>query len=75
MWVLRQNVGATPYSHWCAYAGVADLSVYIDRKHRGEGIDMQLLGEIERVAKENGFYKIVLFTFPFNQMGQGLYRK
>lgn len=26
-----------PYSHRCAYAGVADLSVYIDRSWRGKG--------------------------------------
>ncbi|WP_181738039.1 hypothetical protein [Thermoactinomyces mirandus] len=30
---------------------------------------------MERTAKENGFHKLVLFTFPFNQLGQGLYRK
>lgn len=27
------------------------------------------------MAKEYGFYKIVLFTFAFNELGQGLYRK
>jgi L-amino acid N-acyltransferase YncA len=25
-----------PYSHRCAYSGVADLSVYIAREHRGK---------------------------------------
>jgi L-amino acid N-acyltransferase YncA len=64
-----------PYSHRCAYAGVADLSVYVDRAWRGKGIGSKLLKALEEKAKENGFYKLVLFTFPFNQMGQRLYRK
>nr|WP_143013455.1 arsinothricin resistance N-acetyltransferase ArsN1 family A [Paenibacillus jilunlii] len=64
-----------PYSHRCAYNGVADLSVYIDRGFRGQGVGSSLLESLHKVAKENRFYKIVLFTFPFNQSGQGLYQK
>lgn len=64
-----------PYSHRCAYRGVADLSVYIDRKWRGKGLGTQLLQAIEEKAKANGFHKIVLFTFSFNKLGQGLYHK
>ncbi|MEH7418156.1 arsinothricin resistance N-acetyltransferase ArsN1 family A [Neobacillus drentensis] len=64
-----------PYSNRCAYAGVADLSIYIRRDYRGKGVGSILLREIERVAIKNDFYKIVLFTFPFNKLGQGLYRK
>ncbi|WP_025691145.1 arsinothricin resistance N-acetyltransferase ArsN1 family A [Paenibacillus zanthoxyli] len=64
-----------PYSHRCAYSGVADLSIYIDRESRGQGVGSSLLQALEDQAKEKDFYKIVLFTFPFNQQGQGLYRK
>lgn len=64
-----------PYSHRCAYSGVADLSVYIDRSYRGQGVGSSLLESLHKVAKENSFYKMVLFTFPFNQSGQGLYQK
>ncbi|MBR8660660.1 phosphinothricin acetyltransferase [Brevibacillus aydinogluensis] len=63
------------YSHRCAYNGVADLSVYVDRSVRGRGVGNHLLEALETEAKNNGFYKIVLFTFPFNGLGQGLYRK
>ncbi|MGE7604024.1 arsinothricin resistance N-acetyltransferase ArsN1 family A [Peribacillus sp. NPDC097675] len=63
------------YSHRSAYKGIADLSVYISRNHRGKGIGGLLLDSIEKLAEENDFHKIVLFTFPFNQMGQGLYKK
>ena len=64
-----------PYSHRCAYSGVADLSVYIRRELRGMGLGSALLSVLEHVAKTNGFHKIVLMTFPFNLSGQGLYRK
>jgi L-amino acid N-acyltransferase YncA len=61
------------YNNRCAYAGVADLSVYVARGYRGKGIGKLLLTAIEDSAKENDFHKIVLFTFPFNQLGQSLY--
>ncbi|MDM5357384.1 arsinothricin resistance N-acetyltransferase ArsN1 family A [Peribacillus sp. ACCC06369] len=64
-----------PYNNRCAYKGVADLSVYISRDHRGKGIGGLLLQSIEKIAEGNDFNKIVLFTFPFNQVGQGLYKK
>ncbi|WP_413310176.1 arsinothricin resistance N-acetyltransferase ArsN1 family A [Bacillus sp. 1P10SD] len=63
------------YNNRCAYNGVADLSVYISRENRGKGIGKKLIAELEFLAKENGFHKIVLFTFPFNQLGKGLYTK
>jgi L-amino acid N-acyltransferase YncA/protein-tyrosine-phosphatase len=64
-----------PYSHRCAYDGVADLSVYVAREARGTGIGSLLLLALEKTAKAHGFHKIVLFTFAFNTGGQGLYRK
>lgn len=64
-----------PYSHRCAYEGVADLSVYIDRGQRGKRVGTLLLKKLEKIGLENRFYKIVLFTFAFNGLGQGLYRK
>jgi phosphinothricin acetyltransferase len=64
-----------PYSHRCAYRGVADLSVYVERAARGTGVGTLLLRALERRAKENDFHKIVLFTLPFNAQGQRLYRK
>jgi L-amino acid N-acyltransferase YncA len=64
-----------PYSHRCAYAGVADLSIYVERNARGKGVGDQLLTALEKRARENAFHKIVLFTFPFNEAGQRLYRK
>jgi L-amino acid N-acyltransferase YncA len=64
-----------PYSHRCAYAGVADLSVYVAREVRGTGVGSLLMHALEKTAKAHDFHKIVLFTFTFNAGGQGLYRK
>jgi L-amino acid N-acyltransferase YncA len=62
------------YNNRCVYDGVADLSLYIARDYRGKGVGGRLLSSLEDAAKDNGFHKILLFTFPFNQLGQGLYR-
>lgn len=64
-----------PYSHRCAYAGVADLSIYVERDARGKGVGEALLVALEERARHNDFHKIVLFTFPFNGAGQRLYQK
>lgn len=64
-----------PYSQRCAYSGVAELSVYVKRSHRGKGIGGSLLPALEAEAKARDFHKIVLFTFPSNSLGQGLYKK
>ncbi|WP_160726015.1 arsinothricin resistance N-acetyltransferase ArsN1 family A [Bacillus sp. USDA818B3_A] len=72
---VRGWASLNPYSNRRAYDGVADLSIYISRDHRGSGLGKQLLAEIETIAATNHFHKIVLFTFPFNRSGQGLYRK
>lgn len=63
------------YSHRCAYDGVADLSIYVERSFRGHGVGQHLLEQLEKKAHSQGFHKIVLFTFAKNQLGQGLYRK
>jgi L-amino acid N-acyltransferase YncA len=64
-----------PYSHRCAYADVADLSIYVARSARGAGVGAVLLTAVEDVARRNGFHKIVLFALAFNATGQRLYRK
>jgi L-amino acid N-acyltransferase YncA len=64
-----------PYSHRCAYANVADLSIYVGRESRGGGAGTVLIGAVEDLARRNGFHKIVLFALTFNEAGQRLYRK
>lgn len=66
-------VSLNPYSYRPVYDSVADLSIYISRSYRGQGIGKVLLSSIEKKAVQSGIHKIVLFTFPFNKLGQGLY--
>ncbi len=68
-------VSLNPYSHRCAYRGVADLSVYVERGARGTGVGTALLRAIDARAKQNDFHKIVLFALAANVAGQSLYRK
>jgi len=63
------------FSHRCAHAAIADLSVYIARSHRGRGIGSLLLAEIESRASEAGFHKIVLHALEENERGKRLYSK
>jgi phosphinothricin acetyltransferase len=63
------------FSHRCAHSGIADLSVYVARAHRGHGLGYALLRELELCAAENGFHKIVLHALDTNEHGKNLYRK
>ena len=65
----------SPYNPRDAYKGVGEISVYIHRDFRGKGAGQKLLKQLEIEALNNNFYKLVLFTFPFNLLGQGLYNK
>jgi L-amino acid N-acyltransferase YncA len=63
------------FSHRCAHAEIADLSVYVARSHRGRGVGYGLLRRLTQVAMENGFHKIVLHALNQNELGKRLYRK
>jgi L-amino acid N-acyltransferase YncA len=63
------------FSHRCAHAAIADLSVYIARAYRGRGIGLSLLTSLEPLAREAGFHKIVLHALDANDHGKRLYRK
>ncbi|MFS1513103.1 arsinothricin resistance N-acetyltransferase ArsN1 family A [Chengkuizengella sp. SCS-71B] len=64
-----------PYNSRCAYNGVGEIAIYIERDSRGKGIGKALLRELELKATQFEFHKLLLFTFPFNKLGQGLYLK
>lgn len=63
------------FSHRCAHAAIADLSVYVARSHRGRGIGHALLGALEQHARRHGFRKIVLHALNGNEHGKRVYRK
>ena len=57
------------------WAGVADLSIYVERGARGTGVGTLLLSALEESARQHGFHKIVLFALTHNQAGRALYDK
>lgn len=59
-----------PYSHRCAYQGVADLSVYVDRACRGKGIGGLLLQALEKQLKRIIFIKSSSLHFPLTNLGK-----
>jgi L-amino acid N-acyltransferase YncA len=63
------------FSHRCAHAAIADLSVYVARTHRGRGLGFSLLTALEPLARTAGFHKIVLHALNANEHGKQLYRK
>lgn len=42
----------------CVYAGVAEVSIYVDEKYRGKGIGNKLLGELVKLSEKNGFWTL-----------------
>jgi len=64
-----------PYSHRCAHAGVAEISIYVERTARGHGVGERLLAALEELARSRGVRKLVLFALPGNRAGRALYDK
>ncbi len=55
------------YSPRPAYAGVGEVSIYVDRDARGRGVGTALLAELSRQAAELGYWKLTGKLFPENE--------
>jgi phosphinothricin acetyltransferase len=49
-----------------AYAGVAEVSIYVARRARGRGVGRLSLGTLIAEAERRGFWKLVSRIFPEN---------
>jgi phosphinothricin acetyltransferase len=58
-----------------AYRHVADFSVYVERAWRGKGVGHRMLERLIELAREIGYHKMVLATFPTNEGGVKLYER
>ena len=58
-----------------AYRHVADFSAYVERGWRGKGVGHRLLERLIALAREIGYHKMVLSTFPTNAEGVRLYER
>ena len=56
----------SPYRERACYAGVAEFSVYVARRHRGTGAGRVAMAALIDAAMEAGFWKLISRIFPEN---------
>ena len=56
----------TPVSSRCVYAGVAEVSVYVDPEQSGKGIGLALLEELVALSEIEGIWTLQAGIFPEN---------
>jgi len=56
----------TPVSSRCVYAGVAEVSVYVDSANSGKGIGLALLNELVNQSEAEGIWTLQAGIFPEN---------
>jgi len=56
----------TPVSGRCVYAGVAEVSVYVDEKFRGKGYGTTLLDALILESEKNNLWTLQAGIFPEN---------
>ncbi len=68
-------VSLNKFNFKSAYTGVADLSIYIEKDNRGQGIGEILLKQVIEEAKKEGFYKLVINVISKNKKALHFYEK
>jgi len=63
-----------PYRPRDCYAGIAELSVYVARLHRGRGAGKLALSFLLEAAERAGFWKVLSRIFPENLGSRALVR-
>lgn len=58
-----------------AYAGVAEVSVYVAERARGQGVGARLLQELIRASEEAGVWTLQAGIFPENAASLGLHAR
>jgi phosphinothricin acetyltransferase len=64
----------SPVSRRRCYAGVAEVSVYVDASCHGAGVGRQLLEELVRQSEQAGIWTLQGATFPENEASLRLQR-
>lgn len=65
----------SPTSSRCVYAGVAEVSLYIGEKYKGQGIGKALLTNLIKVSEENGFWTLQSGIIRENLASIALHKK
>jgi len=66
--------GASSYRPRDCYAGIGEVSVYLDRAARGRGVGRRLLEALVVAARGHGYWKLVSRVFPFNSASRAVCR-
>jgi phosphinothricin acetyltransferase len=64
--VLKGWAALSAVSNRCVYSGVAEVSVYVGRLSRGEGIGSALLKALIEVSEQNNIWTLQAGVFPEN---------
>jgi L-amino acid N-acyltransferase YncA len=59
-------VALSPVSKRMAYAGVAELSIYVAQKIRGQGVGKALMERVVPASEEQGIWTLYASIFPEN---------
>ncbi|MCC9066053.1 GNAT family N-acetyltransferase [Flavobacterium piscisymbiosum] len=65
----------TPVSSRCVYAGVAEVSVYVDPEQSGKGIGLLLLNELVHLSEAEGIWTLQAGIFPENTASLRIHEK
>jgi len=74
----RRVVGwaaASPTSGRPAYAGVAEVSIYVENDAHGRGVGSALLSELIAASEREGFWTLQAGIFPENEASLALHAK
>ena len=66
--------GLSAYRPRDCYAGIAEFSIYLDRRARGHGLGRQLLTSLIDAARGRGYWKLVSRVFSFNEASRAVCR-
>jgi len=65
----------SPYSSRSCYSGIGEISIYVRKEHRGQGIGKTLLQTLIEAAEEQRYWKLMGRIFLFNQASRTLCKK
>jgi len=73
--ILTGWAALTPVSSRCVYAGVAEVSVYVDPAYSGKGIGLALLNELVALSEAEGLWTLQAGIFPENNASLRIHEK
>jgi phosphinothricin acetyltransferase len=73
--VVKGWAALSPVSSRCVYGGVAETSIYVGSRHRGEGVGRALLEALVHSSECNGIWTLQAGIFPENTSSVALHMR